>query len=300
MGGRRMRAALAAAMLAGTALVGGVALAEEQGVSAKDADGKPMWMRVFPNIGSVMPPAPDAPPTPPMVQLRRVPGGNAYADLDGHTLYIRDGEAAAQGGASRDWKPMAAAWTARGAGDWTVVTRTDGTRQWAWQGHPLYTHTGDNKPGDAFGEGKDNGAWHVAFSTREFHPENVAYTAVVPHTNIGPALVTKDGKTLYFLMHFLFEGRGNNRYNSPTPGPAGCTGACLEQWQPFVAPKDAKPQGEWGVATRDDGTPQWTFRGQPLYTYSGDKNPGDARGEGAAVIASGITAKIWLVASLNP
>jgi predicted lipoprotein with Yx(FWY)xxD motif len=34
-----------------------------------------------------------------------------------------------------------------------VVTRDDGTRQWAYKGWPVYTNVQDTKPGDTIGEG---------------------------------------------------------------------------------------------------------------------------------------------------
>jgi hypothetical protein len=35
-----------------------------------------------------------------------------------------------------------------------------------------------------------------------------------------------------------------------------------------------------GTTPRSDGKPQVTYNGHPLYTYSGDQNPGDTNGEG--------------------
>jgi predicted lipoprotein with Yx(FWY)xxD motif len=44
---------------------------------------------------------------------------------------------------------------------WQVVTRDDGTKQWAYQGKPLYTWSKDSKPGDRTGDGVNN-LWRVA------------------------------------------------------------------------------------------------------------------------------------------
>ena len=46
-------------------------------------------------------------------------------------------------------------------GDWTVVTRDEGAKQWAYKGKPLYTFVQDKKAGDMAGEGK-GGVWHMA------------------------------------------------------------------------------------------------------------------------------------------
>ena len=46
----------------------------------------------------------------------------------------------------------------KAVGDWSVVERYDGTRQWAYQGHPVYLHYHDS-PDKPLGNGVD-GAWH--------------------------------------------------------------------------------------------------------------------------------------------
>jgi predicted lipoprotein with Yx(FWY)xxD motif len=55
---------------------------------------------------------------------------------------------------------MAAA-DAKPSGDYTVITRDDGGKQWAYKGKPLYLWIKDSKPGDKTGDGFNN-AWRVA------------------------------------------------------------------------------------------------------------------------------------------
>jgi predicted lipoprotein with Yx(FWY)xxD motif len=55
---------------------------------------------------------------------------------------------------------MAAA-DATAAGDYTIVTRDDGSKQWAYKGKPLYMWAKDSKPGDRSGDGFNN-AWRIA------------------------------------------------------------------------------------------------------------------------------------------
>ena len=50
---------------------------------------------------------------------------------------------------------------AKPTGDWTVVTRDDGSKQWAYKGKPLYAWSKDTKPGDKTGDGF-NSVWHTA------------------------------------------------------------------------------------------------------------------------------------------
>ncbi len=55
---------------------------------------------------------------------------------------------------------MAAA-DSKASGDYTIITRDDGGKQWAYKGKPLYLWVKDAKPGDKTGDGFNN-AWRVA------------------------------------------------------------------------------------------------------------------------------------------
>lgn len=84
------------------------------------------------------------------------------------TLYVFDRDAAGSGksvcngGCATNWPPLAAPATAAPTGDWAVVTRDDGSKQWAYKGRPLYYWAKDAKPGDKTGDGFLNNTWHVA------------------------------------------------------------------------------------------------------------------------------------------
>ena len=43
---------------------------------------------------------------------------------------------------------------------WTLVARTDGTMQWAYDGKPTYFYVGDAAAGDITGDGV-GGVWHM-------------------------------------------------------------------------------------------------------------------------------------------
>jgi predicted lipoprotein with Yx(FWY)xxD motif len=58
-----------------------------------------------------------------------------------------------------------------------------------------------------------------------------------------------------------------------------CNGPCIALWPAVVAPADAKPEDDYSVVTRDDGSKQWAYKGKPLYTYTADKKAGDAMGD---------------------
>ncbi|PWK69066.1 hypothetical protein [Aminobacter sp. AP02] len=92
-------------------------------------------------------------------------GGKMYTDAKGMTLYTYDkdsaGKSACNGDCATNWPPLMAAADAKDEGEWTVVTRDDGSKMWAYEGKPLYTFIQDKKAGDVTGEGK-GGVWHVA------------------------------------------------------------------------------------------------------------------------------------------
>ncbi|WP_368644543.1 hypothetical protein ABRY95_05970 [Castellaniella ginsengisoli] len=84
------------------------------------------------------------------------------------TLYVFDKDAAGSGksvcngGCAANWPPLMASGEAAATGDWSLVTRDDGGKQWAYKGRPLYYWAKDAKPGDKTGDGLLNNAWHAA------------------------------------------------------------------------------------------------------------------------------------------
>lgn len=89
-----------------------------------------------------------------------------WVDAKGMTLYTfakdSGGKSACNGPCAANWPPLTAEAGAKSHGEWTVITRDDGSRQWAHAGKPLYTWVKDTKPGDMTGDGMLNGAWRVA------------------------------------------------------------------------------------------------------------------------------------------
>lgn len=83
----------------------------------------------------------------------------------GMTLYTFDkdagGKSACNGPCAGNWPPLMAAADAKASGDYSIVTRDDGGKQWAHKAKPLYAWSKDKKPGDKTGDGFNN-LWHVA------------------------------------------------------------------------------------------------------------------------------------------
>jgi predicted lipoprotein with Yx(FWY)xxD motif len=106
-------------------------------------------------------------------------------------------------------------------------------------------------------------------TTASGHPATVGTANV---GSLGTVLVESKGDTLY-----LFQ--------KDTGTKSTCVGPCASAWPPLRA--SGKPTAGsganasmLGTTPRSDGKPQVTYNGHPLYTYSGDQNPGDSNGEG--------------------
>ena len=95
--------------------------------------------------------------------------------------------------------------------------------------------------------------------------------STVTEKTIGSQQVVVDssGMTLYW---FAID----------TPTKSNCSGQCATFWPPVKGPVTAGSgvTGTLGTITRSDGTTQATYDGHPLYTFVGDKSPGQNTGNG--------------------
>jgi predicted lipoprotein with Yx(FWY)xxD motif len=97
-----------------------------------------------------------------------------------------------------------------------------------------------------------------------------ATTGGLKTTTIGSATVLTNAKgfTLY-------------SFAPDTPTKSNCNGACAKFWPPVKGALSASGvKGTFGTIKRSDGSIQASFDGHPLYTYVGDKAPGQAKGNG--------------------
>ena len=85
-------------------------------------------------------------------------------DASGRTLYTSDKDAANKSncndGCAATWPPYLVKEDDHTPANFSVITRDDGTKQWALNGKPLYFFAADVQAGDAKGDGK-GGVWHV-------------------------------------------------------------------------------------------------------------------------------------------
>ncbi len=82
----------------------------------------------------------------------------------GQTLYTFDkdskGKSVCVGPCATTWPPVMAAASDTPDGNMTLITRDDGSKQWAYKDMPVYLYQKDTKAGDKTGDNfKD--IWHV-------------------------------------------------------------------------------------------------------------------------------------------
>ena len=93
--------------------------------------------------------------------------GGVLTGSNGLTLYTFDKDAAGSGksvcndACATNWPPLLVSGSDAAIGDYSVITRDDGKKQWALKGKPLYYWAKDQKSGDKTGDGVNN-VWHVA------------------------------------------------------------------------------------------------------------------------------------------
>jgi predicted lipoprotein with Yx(FWY)xxD motif len=103
-----------------------------------------------------------APSGPPPLAMK----DGLLVDARGMSVYTFDRDAAGSGKSACNadcavkWPPVLAKAGDKASGEYSIVTRDDGRRQWAFRGKPLYTWPEDQDPGDKYGDNY-NKVWHV-------------------------------------------------------------------------------------------------------------------------------------------
>ncbi|MCR2804934.1 plastocyanin/azurin family copper-binding protein [Paenibacillus soyae] len=149
--------------------------------------------------------------------------------------------------------------------DFSVLTRTDGTKQTTYKGWPLYYFVKDMAAGDTLGEAV-GGVWFVAKSD---------YAVMLgTSSTLGNYLTDDYGRTLYYF------DKDSLRSSMPS---VVCEGECLETWPAYMAEGASTIStllaSDIGSITLSDGTKQSTYKGYPLYYFVKDAKHGDALGQ---------------------
>jgi predicted lipoprotein with Yx(FWY)xxD motif len=149
--------------------------------------------------------------------------------------------------------PLLADQNAVPGGDWSLVVRDDGARQWAYRGRPLYTSDKDRQPGDvnAWGGGLGEALQPALL------PVPLPAGIRLMRRPEGLVLADEKEQPLYIAARH---------------------GAHTGTFRPFEAPLLAKATIEklgpdWSVVGNDAGVLQYAFRGRLLFLVPDDAEP---------------------------
>lgn len=230
-------------------------------------------------------------PTPPGIHVEQtLQDGPVFADSRGRTLYrwglqepgsaripTCESTVAVRGTARRIgevilpvgkacaemWPAHLAPADAKPIGDWSPITRKDGSTQWAHKDYPIYTFYLDAAPGEV--KGGTNRIPQYNWSSRAATtyrvplspPPDVPPGFQVLTTPMGRQLLVGDQHSLYIL-------------DDKASGAKSCSAECALNYEPVLAPVFAESAGEWSTVEIAAGMRQWAYRGKPLFTYKAD------------------------------
>ena len=207
-----------------------------------------------------------------------------------------------------DWLPLSAPELARPRDDFQIVRRADGGNQWVFRGERLYRPRA-HVPAHRIQRIVEAGRWRpVIYQPARPRPGFVTLHMSVPE--MGWVFGDADGRTLY--LFYCFD-RGADGLHCDEPGDAaahrsavcGTGEQCAREWRPVAAGASDEPDGNWGIAdvphppfmqatgASGEGVPRvraWTYHGRPVYTFAGDRVPGDVLGHGIEARSSGFGA----------
>ena len=124
--------------------------------------------------------------------------------------------------------------------------------------------------GESTSEASSGGRYGGAKTTASTGTGEAGVVKAAKVGDLGTIIVDSEGLTLY-------------DFHKDKGGASSCYGACAAAWPPLLTEGQPKAEAgamasQLGTTKRKDGTVQVTYNGWPLYTYVGDKGPGEANG----------------------
>lgn len=251
-----------------------------------------------PVSGSKRRPAKPDPMIPPRFGVATMALGRMLVTDTAYSVYTFDQDTPAKsnctGPCTADFDPMLAPDVAVTTGDWSVVARPGGRKQWAFRGKPLYRYLKDSK--ERSYDGSDVPGWRNVFlQPAPRFPKGFQ----VVDTDGGQVLADSRGRTIYFYL--CVEDAPDSLLCDAPDSPqeyrwavcgAGDPARCLQTFPYVIADKDARSDGvAWSIRDIDPqsgryvaaGTPGslriWAYRGRPVYTFARDRVPGDIKAD---------------------
>lgn len=248
---------------------------------------------------SVRAPVGPSPLLPPGLAVKRISVGRILTTTGDASVYASAHDTATASACKetclQHWRPVIAPDLARPQGEWSVLERAFGVRQWVFRGEPLYTYRHDRQ--SLSQEGSDEPGWHNVFMQgAPAFPASFNRQA----TLAGEVLADRNGKTIY-----LYQCGDDSADQLACDHPddtqvyrlAMCGGGdpvrCQEHWPYVTADEDARSTSRsWSIIAIDPATGRlanedqsnalrvWAYRDRPVYTFAGDRLPGDVNGGG--------------------
>lgn len=198
-----------------------------------------------------------------------------------------------------DWTPVRAPEITAGSGEWTIIKHPSGINQQAFRGKPLYTYNKDTRTRSF--AGSDVPGWHNVYTQRavtppdEFTVQDAAFGGQVLADSRGKSIYIYSCRDDSIAQLACDHPDASQEYRMAICGD-GDPQVCLETFPYVIAEAGATSDSSlWSVMVIDPMTGRrasedqegslrvWAYRERPIYTYSGDKEPGvteaDAFGE---------------------
>lgn len=199
------------------------------------------------------------------------------------------------GACTLTWVPVAAPASAQKQGEWSIIERAPGVRQWAFREKPVYTFSEDTSRESL--AGGDIPGWNNVYT----QPGPSYPTPFTTHVSLaGDVLADAEGKTIYYYTcgDDSLDQLACDTMESPQVYRIAIAGGgdwdrALKMWPYVQASANAKvPNQLWSIvhvdpktgrraeAGQDGALRVWAYMDRPVYTYAGDKAPGDIEGNG--------------------
>lgn len=260
---------------------------------------------------------PVGPPSllPPGFAVKSTTRGRLLTTASNASVYVFEGDSDSQtqchGACLSRWQPVRAPALASAKGEWQTLERSPGVLQWMFRGKPVYTHALDQRSWSQ--EGSDQAGWSNVYLSRA--PVFPASFTIQP-TLAGEVLADRNGKTLYVYVcgedsadQLACDHPEDTQVYRLAMCGKGDPEKCARHWPYVVAEAqddslsvtwrvlNIDPQSGLKVDPKDErGIRVWAYRDRPVYTYAGDRKPGDVHGAGTGEwrgLRNGLLA-LWL------
>ena len=244
---------------------------------------------------------PVAPPSnvPPGFAVKTTTNGRLLTTDKNESIYTFEGDTAEKTACyaecAHTWKPAVAPALARARGEWSILERSPGVRQWVFRGMPLYTYALDQHSWSL--QGSDVPGWNNVY-TQSAPSAPDSFT--VQKTLAGDVLADARGMTVYTYVcgddsadQLACDHPDDTQVYRLAMCGGGDPARCREYWPYVEAANGAVSNSRaWSVISIDprtghraapeqaDALSVWAYRDRPVYTFGGDLEPGDVNGGG--------------------